>query len=53
VVFGAYDPQGGGVEHGGRFYAQATCHHAPEVVGGLRETEAADLLRSFFGQLRA
>lgn len=53
VVFGAYDPKGGGVEHGGRFYAQATCHHAPEVVGGLRETEAADLLRSFFGQLRA
>lgn len=53
VVFGAYDPKGGGVEHGGRFYAQATCHHAPEVVGGLRETEAAELLRSFFGQLRA
>ena len=53
VVFGAYDPKGGGVEHGGRFSAQATCHHAPEVVGGLRETEAADLLRSFFGQLRA
>ena len=53
VVFGAYDPKGGGVEHGGRFYAQATCHHAPDVVGGLRETEAADLLRSFFGQLRS
>lgn len=53
VIFGAYDPKSGGVEHGGRFYAQATCHHAPEVVGGLRETEAADLLRSFFGQLRA
>ena len=53
VVFGAYDPKGGGVEHGGRFYAQATCHHAPEVVGGLRESEAADLLREFFANLRA
>ncbi|MFM2149608.1 MAG: hypothetical protein RLZZ187_1914 [Pseudomonadota bacterium] len=53
VVFGAYDPKGGGVEHGGRFYAQATCHHAPEVVGGLRESEAADLLRDFFAGLRA
>ena len=53
VVFGAYDPKGGGVEHGGRFYAQATCHHAPEVVGGLRETEAADLLRDFFASLRS
>lgn len=53
VVFGAYDPKGGGVEHGGRFYAQATCHHAPEVVGGLRESEAAELLRDFFAGLRA
>ena len=53
VVFGAYDPKGGGVEHGGRFFAQATCHHAPEVVGGLRESEAADLLRDFFAGLRA
>lgn len=53
VVFGAYDPKGGGVEHGGRFYAQATCHHAPEVIGGLRESEAADLLRDFFASLRA
>ena len=52
VVFGAYDPKGGGVEHGGRFYAQPTCHHAPEVIGGLRETEAADLLRAFFARLR-
>jgi tRNA(adenine34) deaminase len=52
VVFGAYDPKGGGVEHGGRFYAQATCHHVPEVIGGLRESEAADLLRDFFAGLR-
>lgn len=52
LAFGAYDPKGGGVEHGGRFYAQPTCHHAPEVVGGLRESEAADLLRDFFAGLR-
>jgi tRNA(Arg) A34 adenosine deaminase TadA len=48
VVFGAYDPKGGGVEHGPRIFTQPTCHHAPEVVGGVRETEAAALLRDFF-----
>jgi tRNA(Arg) A34 adenosine deaminase TadA len=53
VAFGAYDPKGGGVEHGARFFAQPTCHHAPEVVGGLREGEAAELLRAFFAQLRS
>ncbi len=52
VVFGAYDPKGGGVEHGPRLFSQPTCHHAPEVVGGVREAEAAALLRSFFAGLR-
>jgi tRNA(Arg) A34 adenosine deaminase TadA len=52
VVFGAYDPKGGGVEHGPRLYAQPTCHHAPEVVGGVRESEAGALLREFFAALR-
>jgi tRNA(Arg) A34 adenosine deaminase TadA len=52
LVFGAYDPKGGGVEHGPRFFAQPTCHHRPEVVGGVREGEAAVLLRSFFADLR-
>lgn len=52
LYFGAYDPKGGGVEHGGRFYAQPTCHHAPEVVGGIEEYDAAVLLKEFFGQLR-
>ncbi|WP_411278374.1 nucleoside deaminase [Falsiroseomonas sp.] len=52
LVFGAYDPKGGGVEHGPRFFAQPTCHHAPEVVGGVREGEAAELLRGFFTALR-
>ncbi len=52
VVFGAYDPKGGGVEHGARVYAAPSCHHAPEVVGGVRETEAAALLRGFFSARR-
>ncbi len=52
VVFGAYDPKGGGVEHGARVFAHPTCHHAPEVVGGIREGEAAALLRGFFAGLR-
>jgi tRNA(adenine34) deaminase len=52
LVFGAYDPKGGGVEHGPRFFSQATCHHAPEVVGGVREAEASALLRRFFAARR-
>ena len=48
LYYGAADPKGGGVEHGGRFYAQPTCHHAPDVYPGLGETEAANLLRTFF-----
>ena len=48
LYFGAPDPKGGAVEHGPRFFAQPTCHHAPEVIGGLEESEAAALLRAFF-----
>lgn len=48
LYFGASDPKGGAVENGVRFYAQATCHHAPEVYSGLAERDAAELLRSFF-----
>jgi tRNA(adenine34) deaminase len=48
LYFGAYDPKGGGVEHGGRFFHQPTCHYAPEVYGGLEESRAADLLVKFF-----
>jgi len=48
VYYAAPDPKGGAVDHGPHFFAQATCHHAPEVYGGLRESEAAELLRSFF-----
>ena len=52
VAFGAYDPKGGGVEHGARIYAAPSCHHAPEVVGGLREAECGALLREFFAARR-
>jgi tRNA(adenine34) deaminase len=48
LYFAAADPKGGAVEHGPRFYAQPTCHHAPDVYGGIRESEAAELLRDFF-----
>ena len=52
LYYGASDPKGGGVEHGARFFSQATCHHAPEVYGGIRESEAATLLRDFFAVRR-
>lgn len=52
LYFGAYDPKGGGVEHGARVYDHATCHHRPEIYGGLRESEAAALLQAFFKALR-
>lgn len=52
LYFGAYDPKGGGVEHGARVFDRATCHHRPEVCGGIREGEAADLLREFFSERR-
>ena len=52
LYFGAADPKGGAVEHGPRFFAQATCHHVPDIVGGLRETEAANLLKDFFASRR-
>lgn len=52
LYFGAYDPKGGGVEHGARVFERSTCHHHPEVVGGLHEVEAAAILRDFFRQRR-
>jgi tRNA(adenine34) deaminase len=50
--FGAEDPKGGGVIHGARIFAQTTCHHRPDVLGGIGESEAAELLRTFFAQRR-
>jgi len=52
VIFAAYDPKGGGVEHGARVFSHATCHHAPEVVGGVLERDAAEMLKKFFRDRR-
>jgi tRNA(adenine34) deaminase len=53
LYFAAADPKSGAVDHGPRFFAQPTCHHVPEVYGGIREREAASLLSDFFNRLRA
>src|SRR6476469_290669 len=50
--FGAEDPKGGGVIHGARIFAQPTCHHRPDVLGGIGEDESAELLRRFFAERR-
>lgn len=52
LYFSAPDPKGGAVENGPHLFGQPTCHHAPEVYGGLREREAAEMLRRFFLTLR-
>jgi tRNA(adenine34) deaminase len=50
--FGAEDSKGGGVVHGARIFAQPTCHHRPEVLGGIGEAESAELLKGFFAERR-
>jgi tRNA(adenine34) deaminase len=52
LYYGALDPKGGGVEHGARIFNQRSCHHAPELYGGLEETRSARLLREFFARRR-
>ena len=52
LYFGAADPKGGAVEHGVRFFSAPTCHHRPEVYGGIGESEAAALLKDFFRERR-
>lgn len=52
LYYGADDPKGGAVESGVRFFAQPTCHHAPDVYSGLSGTEAADILKDFFSERR-
>jgi tRNA(adenine34) deaminase len=52
LYYGAADPKGGAVESGVRFFSAATCHHRPDVYGGIGEQEAAALLRAFFAQRR-
>ncbi len=52
VYYAAYDPKGGAVDHGARFFSQHTCHHAPEVIGGIDEQPASDLIKRFFDTKR-
>ncbi len=52
LYYGAPDPKGGAIDNGPHFFRQPTCHHAPEVYGGLRESEAAAMLRGFFAARR-
>ena len=52
LVFGAYDPKSGAVEHGARVFSHATTHHKPEIIGGVRDSECGALLQAFFGRLR-
>jgi tRNA(Arg) A34 adenosine deaminase TadA len=48
LYFAAYDEKGGGVEHGARIFSQSTCHHRPEIYGGIAESESGSLLKEFF-----
>ena len=48
LYYGAPDPKGGGVEHGARIFSQPTCHHAPEIYGGIDAVRSAELLKAFF-----
>ena len=52
VRFGAEDPKGGGLVNGARVFSQRTCHHRPDVLGGIGEEESAELLRKFFEERR-
>ncbi len=52
LYYGAADPKGGGVEHGPRIFSQPTCHHRPEVYGGIDEARAGSLLKDFFRERR-
>lgn len=52
LYYGAEDEKGGGVRHGPRFFTQATCHHAPEIYGGIGASRAEGLLRAFFAARR-
>jgi tRNA(Arg) A34 adenosine deaminase TadA len=52
VYFGAYDPKGGAIEHGPRWFDQPTCHHHPEIYGGIDEGRSVALLRDFFVERR-
>lgn len=52
LYYGAFDPKMGGVDHGPRIFESSSCHHRPEVYGGMEEKACGDLLRAFFGERR-
>jgi len=52
LYYGAADPKGGAVENGVRFFASPTCHHRPDIYGGMGEAEASALLKEFFRERR-
>ena len=52
IIFGAYDPKGGGIAHGPAFFSQPTCHHRPEVTGGVLQDECGQILKDFFSDKR-
>jgi len=52
LYFGAYDIKGGGVEQGAKIFNQPTCHHKPEIYGGINESECAKLMTDFFKDKR-
>jgi tRNA(Arg) A34 adenosine deaminase TadA len=53
VYYAAPDPKGGAIDHGARIFSHPTCHHVPEVYGGIRESQSAEMLRKFFKQRRS
>jgi tRNA(adenine34) deaminase len=52
LYFGAYDPKGGGVDHGARIFNASSCHHIPEVIGGVEEQKCGQILKDFFENVR-
>jgi len=52
IIFGAYDVKSGGVEHGARVFSHATCHHVPEIIGGVMAAECGAMLTEFFQEKR-
>jgi len=52
LYFGAYDPKGGAVVHGPRYFDQPTCHHKPEIIGGIMESECGSIVQDYFKRKR-
>ncbi len=52
VYYGAYDPKGGGVDHGAHIFNSSSCHHKPEIYGGIYENQCGNLLKEFFAKKR-